>query len=172
MRVALKMIGISHVPHLKTERNERVRSIGKCTVRWRHAATGGQGHGERSRSFLGGAGCFLGRFRMDGWDAGGFELGQMKSKLVLYAGECGGCQTITTDMLRADRRKLRDPRFGCRIRTSRTTERRREALDVSETWHSAVISKLTSNAVRYDKNHNTSHLISWWYNTIDVVASL
>lgn len=69
------------------------------------------------------AGLFLGRFGVNGHDPGGFELGQVQSKLVLHAGEGGGCQTVTADVLRTDRRKLRDPRFGRWFRTSRATRR-------------------------------------------------
>lgn len=100
-------------------------NLGKCTAGGRHAAIGGQGRGGRGMT-LQSAGLFLGCFGVNGHDPGGFELGQVQSELVLHAGEGGGCQTVTTDVLRTDRRKLRDPGFGHWFRTSRATGRGRE----------------------------------------------
>lgn len=91
----------------------------------RHAAIGGQSRGGRGMT-LRSAGLFLGRFGVNGRDPGGFELGQVQSELVLHAGEGGSCQTVTADVLRTDRRKLRDPGLGCWFRTSRATGRGRE----------------------------------------------
>lgn len=73
---------------------------------------------------------------MNGRDPGGFELGQVQSELVLHPSKGGGCQTVTTDMLRTDGRKLRDPGFGCWIRTSRATGRgRKEGFALADAYY-------------------------------------
>lgn len=72
------------------------------------------------------SGLFRGRFGVNGHDPRGFELGQVQSELVLHPSEGGGCQTVTTDMFRTDRRKLGDPGFGHWFRTSRATGRGRK----------------------------------------------
>lgn len=63
---------------------------------------------------------------MNGCDPGGFELGQVQSELVLHPSKGGGRQTVTTDVLRTDRRKLGDPGFGRWLGTSRATGRGRK----------------------------------------------
>lgn len=58
--------------------------------------------------FLGRCCLIVGRLGMNGHDPRGFELGQVQSELVLHPSESSRCQTISTDVLRTHRRKLRD----------------------------------------------------------------
>lgn len=73
---------------------------------------------------------------MNGRDPGGLELGQVQSKLVLHTSKGGGRQTVTTDMLRTDRRKLGDPGFGRWFGTSRATGRgRKEVVALADAFN-------------------------------------
>lgn len=55
------------------------------------------------RSRLGGLGRLDGRFWvMNGSHAGGLEFGEVEAKFVFHAGEGGGSQAVTSDVVRVD----------------------------------------------------------------------